>query len=408
MPVSIRARLNQMLLFMTVLGMAIATSWAWWITRAQVLRDVEAVASQHMAMAQAMRRYTELHVREALMADARQFHPASVPSFAATTAMALLREDHPNLDYREVALQPTVPAHQPQGWERVAVDAFRADPTLTTLQTRACSTDEQHWCLAKPLRATAACLHCHGQPEQAPPAMLARYGAGNGFGWREGEVIGAQLVSVPLAPLWSRVYRAMWRTAGLSLGIMALFFLIMNFALKRLVISPLQANSDGWQRLASEDPLTGLANRREFNLRAEQAQRWAEREGRPLSFIVLDLDHFKQLNDRFGHAEGDGVLRTMGQLLAQSTRHRDLPARLGGEEFAVMVPGHDLMEAQRFAEALRHKVEFTVFPRGLPVTTSLGVAQWQPGESVADTLQRADEALYRAKAAGRNSVCLAP
>ncbi|MDD0839059.1 diguanylate cyclase [Curvibacter sp. HBC61] len=408
MPVSIRARLNQMLLFMTVLGVAIAVTWAWWISRGQVLHDVEDRARQHMVTAQAIRQYTETHVREALLADTQQFHPASVPSFAASTTLALLQKDYPDFDYREVALNPTVPAHQPQGWDRVAVDAFRANPDLSSLQSRDCEPGGQRWCLARPLRAKAACLSCHGQPEQAPAAMLARYGATHGFGWQVGEVVGAQVVSVNLAPLWGRVYRAMGRTAALSLGIMGLFFVIMNFALKRMVISPLQAHSDGWQRLASEDALTGLANRREFNLRAEQAVRWAEREHRPLSFIVLDLDSFKQLNDRFGHAEGDGVLRTLGQLLSQSTRHRDLPARLGGEEFALMVPGHDLMSAHQFAEALRHKVEFTVFPRGLPVTASLGVAQWQPGESVAETLQRADEALYRAKAAGRNTVCIAP
>jgi len=403
-PVSIRARLNLMLGVMTVLGVAISCGWAGWIGSSQALDEVQAQARQRMAVAQAVRQFSETELRELLSADPLRFHAASQPSFAANTVLAYLHQDDPGADYREVALDPVRSQFRALGWEKTAIEAFRADPALTVLQAREGVGAAERWWLARPLRAEASCLACHGGAAQRPQAMAEIYGREHSLGWQPGQVIGAQVVSVPMAPAWARVRAGLWRTLALSLSIMGLFFVLLNFGLYRVVVLPLQAHSDSWRRLASQDMLTGLANRREFGKRADLAMRWARREQQPLSVVVLDLDHFKALNDRFGHAEGDAVLHALGQVLQEAIRPLDLPARMGGEEFAILVPGCTLDSAQRFAELLRYKVEFTVFPKGLAVTASLGVAQWRPGEPFSAVLERADQALYQAKSAGRNTV----
>ena len=407
MPVLIRARLNLLLLVMTVLGVLAACAWACWVTRAQVLAEVEARAQLHMATARAVRQFSETELRGLLAHDPQRFSPAALPSFAANTTLAYLHQDYPQLEYREVSLDPVRPQFRALGWEKTAIDTFRARPELKSLQAREGVGSAERWWLARPLKAEASCLACHGEPAQRPVAMAEIYGRERGLGWQVGEVVGAQVVSVQMAPAWDKVYAALLRTLLLSLGIMGSFFLVLNFALNRVVILPLLAHGEGWRRLASQDALTGLANRREFEKRAERASKWARRAHQPVSVVVLDLDHFKSLNDRFGHAEGDAVLRTLGRVLQDAIRPMDLPARMGGEEFALLVPGSDLEAAARFAELVRRKVEFTVFPKGLPVTASLGVAQWRPGETLAQVLNRADAALYQAKAAGRNTVRVA-
>ncbi|HEX6986177.1 MAG TPA: GGDEF domain-containing protein, partial [Planctomycetaceae bacterium] len=160
--------------------------------------------------------------------------------------------------------------------------------------------------------------------------------------------------------------------------------------------------------LAATDPLTELPNRRALRERLADALEAAGRAGRPVSLALLDVDRFKQFNDAFGHPAGDDVLRAFAALLRRASRSGDLPARFGGEEFAVLLPDADAREASAAAERLRGAIEGAAWPLR-PVTASFGVATVfppsQPDESVADVLiAAADAALYRSKAAGRNRV----
>lgn len=160
---------------------------------------------------------------------------------------------------------------------------------------------------------------------------------------------------------------------------------------------------------ASTDTLTGLANRRHFALEAEQAVHLARKHHRALAVLALDLDHFKRVNDEHGHDAGDVVLSTIAQRFRASLREPDLAARMGGEEFAALLPEADPVRATQVAERVRKAIAATpvMLPSGvaLPVTASLGVDFWQPGEEdVQAALKRADEALYRAKEGGRNCV----
>lgn len=154
------------------------------------------------------------------------------------------------------------------------------------------------------------------------------------------------------------------------------------------------------QRLADEartDPLTGLANRRVWCERFAVERERAGRRGEPLALAMLDLDHFKDFNDRFGHRAGDDMLCQVSRAWAAAIRPTDLLARLGGEEFGVLLADTDLDTAAQVMERLR-----TAVP--LDQTASIGVVLWADGEDSDATMQRADEALYDAKAAGRDCV----
>lgn len=168
---------------------------------------------------------------------------------------------------------------------------------------------------------------------------------------------------------------------------------------------------DRLDRLASRDELTGLLNRRAFNQRLAEEHSRARRAGQPIAVLMLDLDHFKMLNDSHGHAAGDVVLQALTWTTDGILRREDIFARLGGEEFCVLLPGTNGAGAMLVAERIRTAIEGLRVPYGtetLTLTASIGVAIVGPRDSdPAITLQAADAALYRAKDRGRNTVVMA-
>lgn len=153
---------------------------------------------------------------------------------------------------------------------------------------------------------------------------------------------------------------------------------------------------------ARTDPLTGLSNRRAFSTALALEIERANVAGSPLCVALLDLDHFKSINDVHGHAEGDRVLAEVGKVLQAHFAAAGLAARYGGEEFALLLPGTTLDTARAQCELLRQAVG--ALPLGAVVSASIGVTAYRPGETYAALLERADEALYRAKRDGRNRV----
>ncbi len=163
--------------------------------------------------------------------------------------------------------------------------------------------------------------------------------------------------------------------------------------------------------MAATDILTGLPNRRHFVAQLEQeSARILRDKGRCASVLMLDADHFKMINDTFGHAAGDDVLRHLATLMQNKLRKVDTVGRIGGEEFALILPGAALPAAEAFAERLRQYVAATPVPqadRTIPLTVSIGVAGMSADDANADeVLTRADRALYRAKGSGRNMVAV--
>jgi len=160
-------------------------------------------------------------------------------------------------------------------------------------------------------------------------------------------------------------------------------------------------------RLAREDALTRLPNRRAFDEALTREVARAERSGAALAALVLDIDHFKRVNDVHGHAAGDAVLSAVAARVASALRAGDVLGRLGGEEFGVLLPGADLGAAAEAAERIRAAVGATPIvagDRSLAVTVSLGCAARDPGEGGWNLVARADAKLYAAKAGGRNRV----
>lgn len=160
------------------------------------------------------------------------------------------------------------------------------------------------------------------------------------------------------------------------------------------------------RELSRHDPLTGLANRRALDAILTESFNLAKRYDRPLSLIMLDIDHFKTYNDAYGHPAGDALLKDLGGLISRPARRTDLVARIGGEEFAIVLPETALSGARSLAETLRSAVEHsTLFRRG--VTVSIGIAAVSPRTAtVAELVSDCDAALYRAKESGRNRICL--
>jgi diguanylate cyclase (GGDEF)-like protein len=165
---------------------------------------------------------------------------------------------------------------------------------------------------------------------------------------------------------------------------------------------------DRLEVMATTDPLTGLLNRRRFLEACQDELDRTRRYGCPLSVIALDLDHFKDVNDHLGHAAGDDVLRTLALVLRDQARQHDVAARLGGEEFAILLPETSLGDAIALGERLRRHVgalRLAIAGEALAVTASFGVADVLPTDlTVEDALARADRALYRAKRGGRDRV----
>jgi diguanylate cyclase (GGDEF)-like protein len=170
----------------------------------------------------------------------------------------------------------------------------------------------------------------------------------------------------------------------------------------------LSARSETLEHAALTDGLTGMQNRRYFDDALKEYLGEFRRVGKPIGLMILDLDHFKQVNDTHGHDVGDEVLRAVANCLKDLTRYHDVVARLGGEEFAVVTPNMDAELLARFAERIRKAIAGMSIQSGnvrLKVTTSVGLAVWDRKESAEEFYRRADRQLYDAKRMGRNRVC---
>lgn len=165
------------------------------------------------------------------------------------------------------------------------------------------------------------------------------------------------------------------------------------------------------RHLAVTDPMTGLCNRREFMRCLEIALDEAAMSGRPILLAMFDIDHFKRINDTYGHGVGDEVIVGVGRALVAACRASDICGRLGGEEFALVLPGIEIEDGQRVLERMREAIAAKPIITGsgqpIPVTVSGGLALWTLGETVKDFMSRTDSALYAAKHAGRNCLRLA-
>ncbi len=197
------------------------------------------------------------------------------------------------------------------------------------------------------------------------------------------------------------IRHALYINLAVCLGITLLVLLLTHVVLSR------------YQRriedMAATDKLTGLLNRQAFSILIDKAFAEYRRDPRPISILLVDVDHFKSVNDRFGHVGGDHILSQIAAHLQKGLRASDIAIRWGGEEFLIVLKGSALDQARHVAEQLRLKIELTQFTTGtqpVSVTVSIGVSQYDGAESYEQAISRADAGLYAAKHGGRNRVCV--
>jgi HAMP domain-containing protein len=245
----IRTKFNLVLLAVAVLALVLFAFVATPIFQAEKKEEILGQARLLMESAQAIRNYTSEEITPVLdRLQDEKFYPQSVAAYAAVHYFEALHKKHPEFTYREPALNPTNPAHRASDWEADIINDFRNNPTKTELVTERETHDGRVLNLSHPLVATQVCLRCHDTPDAAPKSMVAAYGRQNGFGWKLNEVVGAQIVTVPLSVPLARAQQVRWLIAGALAGVFLLVILLIDALLGLLVIFPVRRMS----RIASE------------------------------------------------------------------------------------------------------------------------------------------------------------
>jgi len=398
-----RARLNLYLALTFLLVFCTSSAVLYRSLMDGAVAEVRRESTLRMEMALAVRKYTIEEVRPLLQQAGQTYRPPAVPAHAAIRSMALLEQDHPEYRYREVALNPINPANRATGWQEQLIRDFGAEPEKTELTRFTEGPTGQVMHVARVVRPSADCMACHGPSDHMPADLLQRYGT-QGAGWQLGETVGAQIVSVPMAQAIAQAREAWWWHVATTIVVFGALFIVLNRMLSHTVIAPIENRSTVWRELASKDPLTGALNRRSFEEQAKALMGACSAKGAPLALVAVDIDHFKRVNDSHGHAVGDAVLKEFAQRMLQATKRRDCLFRLGGEEFALLLPHTDLAAAAALAEVLRRSLGATPFSGVGRLSASFGVSALLPGDGLEALMCRADQALYAAKAKGRDRV----
>ncbi len=238
-------KFNLVLLGVLSVGLLITGVLSYTILQQNARREIVERAGIMMEAAEAVRSYTIGEIRPLLALQMKEtFLPQTVPAYAATQAFTKLRKTHAEYTYKEATLNPTNPRDRAADWEADIVQEFRNHNDRTeVIGVRDTPTGSALY-LARPIRIKAeACLICHSTVEVAPKTMLARYGEANGFGWKLNEVVGAQIVSVPMSVPIEQARRAFYTFMGSLVGVFALIIVVLNLMLRYIVIKPVTTMS---------------------------------------------------------------------------------------------------------------------------------------------------------------------
>jgi protein-histidine pros-kinase len=250
----LRLKFNLVLFLVFVLGLAVSG----WVSfdllhktaREEVLRN----AGVMMEAALSMRTYTVSQVRDKLVQKEGEFLPQSVPAFAATEIMNELRKKYPDYAYKEAALNPTNPRDRAVEWETDIVNDFRNNPDIPEISGTRMTPTGVSLFLARPFKIKdPACLACHTTAEIAPASMVKLYGTNNGFGWKLNEIIGAQVVSVPMSVPIQNANRAFYTFMASLTGVFVVLFIILNLMLSFMIVRPITVMSDAAERMSTGD-----------------------------------------------------------------------------------------------------------------------------------------------------------
>lgn len=286
------------------------------------------------------------------------------------------------------SLKPLNPANGADPRESDALRAFEqgAPERHWTEQTG----NQTYFRYMGPLKTEPSCLACHARQ-----------------GYRVGDIRGGISVTFNIQELESKLATNLAAILGLA-GLTIALLVGSLVVLFRQMLARLRGAREQLLVMASTDPLTGLLNRRSILERLEEELERHRRSGEPLGCIMLDVDHFKAINDQLGHAAGDEVLRRVAQELRPVLRPYDAVGRFGGEEFLLVLPGTDHETLRKIAERVRERLAAQVRTgppdQARPVTASLGITLYRMGETADAFVARADRGMYVAKGLGRNRV----
>jgi diguanylate cyclase (GGDEF)-like protein len=316
------------------------------------------------------------------------------PAYMTRQIYELAQKEH-KISGRITSLKPLRPENKADDWEESALRDFeRGEQEVSSVITEEAGI--RYVRLMRPLVTEESCLPCHVHQ-----------------GYKKGDIRGGISVRLPMM-LFEPAIR---NEVGLLLaghGVIWLLGLTGLYAgytgLRRrtkerdLAEEELRRVNAILENHATTDSLTGIRNRRKF-LELLQEEIWeAQRYGMPLALIFFDIDHFKLVNDTYGHEAGDSVLQELARIVTGMIRQTDIFARFGGEEFVILVHNNDVRTGRELAEKIRSRVEQHSFPLMGAVTCSFGVAQFYPDDTAETIIKRADDAMYAAKQAGRNRV----
>jgi len=248
----LRLKFNLVLLIVFALGLGVTGYVSHDLLQRNARDEVLRNAGVMMEAALSMRGYTVGQVRPLLPYDDTTFHPQSVPAYAATEIMNQLRKKYPDYSYKEAALNPTNPRNKAVSWEADIVNAFRGDPGRGEISGVRDTPTGPSLYLARPFQIKdKACLSCHTTAAAAPPAMVKIYGPSNGFGWKHMEVIGAQVVSVPMDLPVRNANRAFYTFMGSLSAVFVALFVILNVMMSALIVRPITRMSGAADQIST-------------------------------------------------------------------------------------------------------------------------------------------------------------
>ena len=304
-----------------------------------------------------------------------------------TREISELTKENKGVQFHMISVRYLNPENAPDAFERKALEEFERGVQEVWQIDRTGSAPLYRYVM--PLLVEKSCLACHARQ-----------------GYKLGDIRGGISVNVPAEGLDRQIASSRMELISAAVIAIGLLLGILYFMTWKLVVR-LDEVQKRLKHVAITDELTGLKNRRYIMEQLDKEYQRAVRSGAPLSLILLDIDHFKQFNDAYGHAVGDTVLKTVAVEMKTSLRTYDLLGRIGGEEFLIASPGSVLDEAAVLAERILEKIRTTAISgsQKIAVTVSAGVTSLGDQDAKADTLMaRADTALYMAKQAGRDRV----
>ena len=251
----LRLKFNLVLLGVFAIGIGVSGLVSWNLLHQNAREEVVRNAELLMEAALAVRSYTVAQVKPHLDAKLEEtFLPQTVPAYAATETLNQIRQKYPDYSYKEATLNPTNPRDRAVEWESDVVNAFRNRSDLKELSGQRSTPTGQSLYVAKPIQITnPACLQCHSVPEAAPPTMIKLYGPNNGFGWKHNEIIGAQVVSVPMELPIKNANRAFYAFMISLAVVFAAVFVSLNLMLSWIIVRPIASMSAAADKVSIGD-----------------------------------------------------------------------------------------------------------------------------------------------------------